>query len=804
MSTVGHRAGAFKQQNKKHKTGRHRSKGTIDNDQKGKTDVKTLSKSGRRELSRVARRNQSKQLRENKKSAVLAEKRSLGGANSPPYLTAVVSLTDQVSADVILGLVSSCDDSATATASERNITYLSVPRYKSRFGFVVPDPRKLHEVLDALKIVDTLALIWPLDGELDESSELLLSAIFSHGVPATLHLVYGLSSLNSKQKEIARKNVNRLMDKWSFGDKFYTADNASDGLVIFRQISTGKKRPLILQKRRPHLLVEQIDKVDVEGDKCTLKVSGYMRGPALSVNGLVHLPGWGDFQMKQIDLTPDPHPLTEGKRKNEMDEGAKVLEVADQAKQTSLQSEVVPDPMEGEQTWPTQEDLDDATRSKLEPKKVGKKVPKGTSEYQAAWIVDEENGENKEENDEDDDDDEGSDENMSDESDDPDQPEAAMDDDDMSQGDDDEDDDGAETMTVASQFGDNDDDDAEIDMAEVERYRQARENAMFPDEIDTPLDAPARVRFQKYRGLKSFRTSEWDPKENLPVDYARIFKFADFRRTKKRVLDDVQTADGALHGWFVTVHIANVPTQFVESLDSTAPLVIFGLLPHEQRVSVLNIALRRHPSCQATVKSKDKLIFHVGYRRFEAAPVFSQHTNGDKHKMERYLPAEGVVVASVYAPIIFPPSSVLVFREDKRGRHQLVATGAVLDLNPDRVVVKRIVLSGHPFKINKRHAVVRYMFFNREDIEWFKPVELRTKYGRRGHIKEGLGTHGHMKCVFDGQLTSQDEVMLNLYKRVFPKWTYNPRVNTPSSYRRLSTAPSTHVGDEDDDEMQCT
>ena len=26
-----------------------------------------------------------------------------------------------------------------------------------------------------------------------------------------------------------------------------------------------------------------------------------------------------------------------------------------------------------------------------------------------------------------------------------------------------------------------------------------------------------------------------------------------------------------------------------------------------------------------------------------------------------------------------------------------------------------------------------------DDITWFKPVELRTKYGRRGHIKEPLG-----------------------------------------------------------------
>lgn len=31
-----HRAGALKQKNKSHKTGRHRSKGAIDNEQKGK------------------------------------------------------------------------------------------------------------------------------------------------------------------------------------------------------------------------------------------------------------------------------------------------------------------------------------------------------------------------------------------------------------------------------------------------------------------------------------------------------------------------------------------------------------------------------------------------------------------------------------------------------------------------------------------------------------------------------------------------------------------------------------------------
>lgn len=34
-----------------------------------------------------------------------------------------------------------------------------------------------------------------------------------------------------------------------------------------------------------------------------MKVSGFLRGQTLSVNSLIHIPGWGDFQMEQIDLS---------------------------------------------------------------------------------------------------------------------------------------------------------------------------------------------------------------------------------------------------------------------------------------------------------------------------------------------------------------------------------------------------------------------------------------------------------------------------------------------------------------------
>ena len=35
--------------------------------------------------------------------------------------------------------------------------------------------------------------------------------------------------------------------------------------------------------------------------------------------------------------------------------------------------------------------------------------------------------------------------------------------------------------------------------------------------------------------MQSFRTSPWDPYENLPRDYARIFQFEDFKRSERAV-----------------------------------------------------------------------------------------------------------------------------------------------------------------------------------------------------------------------------------------------------------------------------
>jgi hypothetical protein len=82
--------------------------------------------------------------------------------------------------------------------------------------------------------------------------------------------------------------------------------------------------------------------------------------------------------------------------------------------------------------------------------------------------------------------------------------------------------------------------------------------------------ASGTVRFQLTQTPKigcfyTSRTSPWNPKENLPPEYGRIYKISNFKRTKKIVLNEIHQSyvvgneDIVRSNQFVTLHIANVP-----------------------------------------------------------------------------------------------------------------------------------------------------------------------------------------------------------------------------------------------------
>lgn len=185
----------------------------------------------------------------------------------------------------------------------------------------------------------------------------------------------------------------------------------------------------------------------------------------------------------------------------------------------------------------------------------------------------------------------------------------------------------------------------------------------------------------------------------------------------------------------------------------------------EHKVSVLHFVVKRTANYTDPVKGKDPIVFHCGFRRFTARPVYTAYSSSNKHRVERFFQPGGWSVATVYGFITFPPSPVLMFHPETG---KMIATGRLLEVNAHRLQIKRTVLTGYPIRVRKKRAIVRYMFWNPDDVNWFKPCPLWTKHGLTGRIDEAVGTHGLMKCSFSGFVKQNDTICMSLYKRQFP------------------------------------
>lgn len=218
----------------------------------------------------------------------------------------------------------------------------------------------------------------------------------------------------------------------------------------------------------------------------------------------------------------------------------------------------------------------------------------------------------------------------------------------------------------------------------------------------------------------------------------------------------------------------------------------------------MHFKIQRHFENVEPIPSEKEVMLHCGFRVFVVRPIFSQEPSpgqGDKLKYMRFLRTDMSAIASMYLPIVFSPCKILLFTQTASQDLNLLATGHALPPNPLTVILKRIILTGYPLKVHKKKAVIRYMFFNPKDVKYFKPVELYTKFGLRGHIKDSLGTHGLMKCQFNDFIKSNDTVCMPLYKRKYPRWYENTWRSGPKFTEKIEIEEEGHEEDVDE-EMQ--
>ncbi|RAL65856.1 hypothetical protein DID88_005519 [Monilinia fructigena] len=666
------------------------------------------------------------------------------GRDGAPRIVALVPLCDDANAAAaVRSLIGSLD--VEIDVPEEGIIRADIDRFKQKVQYIITK-KELFSCMNAARVADFVVFIMSPEQEVDELGELILRSVESQGLSTTLTVVQGLDKIEPPKRRsgILSSLKSYVQHFHPDQDKVHNLDSRQECANLMRSLCTLAPKGIRWREERSWMLVDEVQWPTSEQENVIL--TGFVRGKGLKADRLISVGDWGDYQIEKITAAP----LALKKRRTEEmateDSNDETILETPSDEQDDL-AELAPEEV-------MMEDDEDATMSVAPTEKRGvllddhhyfsddethlpavpKRLPRGTSNYQSAWFL----GDNFS--------DSGSDMEDLDE-------EMSMDTPALPQ-------DGVEgfaprepTEAAPSEYPQSEmfldpnlEDEAEAEQLAAFRGRkndEAAEDREFPDEIELHPNVLARERLAKFRGLKSLRTSPWEEAEDRayePEDWRRLLQVPDYKSSRSQVTRS----------------------------DYPSP-----------------------------IKSKDEMIVQCGPRRFVVNPLFSQggNTPNDVHKFDRFLHPGQSTVASFIGPLSWGSIPTLFFKRPSETAPSsapllLIGTGTTLPPSTSRIIAKRIILTGHPYKIHKRLVTVRYMFFNREDVEWFKALQLWTKRGRSGFIKESLGTHGYFKATFDGKINPQDAVGVSLYKRMWPR---NARAWDPVSEGLLENS----VGDKD-------
>lgn len=725
-------------------------------------------------MSKIDRRHQAKQKQITKHKEHLRDTNLFVGRDGAPRIVAVVPLCEDGDAAAAIRQLNGSLD-IEAEVPEEGILRAEIDRFKQKIQYVAVK-RDLTACLDASRVADFVIFILSPDQEVDNLGELIIRSVESQGLSTLVTVVQGLDKIepSKRRKEVVTSLKSYITHFHPDQEKVHNLDSRQEMSNLMRSLCTLTPKGFRWREDRSWMLLEDVQWPVVEGGETI--VTGVVRGKNLKADRLVQVGDWGDFQIAKITSAP----LASKRKADEMavDEEATetILEepTADQDNLADLAPEASMDDIDATMSVATADKrgvlLDDHhyfSDDETHLPEMPKRLPKGTSKSQAAWYLGDFSDSGSDMEDIDDD----GDMNME-------VPALPQD--------------GVEgfaprepTEAAPTEYPQSEmflDRNPEEEAAQIEAFRsrkgtEAEEDAEFPDEIELHPRVLARERLSRYRGLKSLRTSKWEEEEDKahePEDWRRLLKIQNYNSARSQAAREALVG-GVSVGTRVHIHLRNIPLSVRDTYNPSQPLTLFSLLRHEHKRAVLNFKITLNSDHPEPLRSKEELIMQCGPRRFIINPLFSQagNTPNDVHKFDRYLHPGRSAVATFIGPLTWGSVPTLFFKRNGDTTSSLpmtlIATGTSLPPSSSRVIAKRIILTGHPYKIHKRLVTIRYMFFNREDVEWFKALQLWTKRGRSGFVKEALGTHGYFKATFDGRINPQDSVGVSLYKRVWPR-----------------------------------
>jgi pre-rRNA-processing protein TSR1 len=757
-------------------------------------------------MTKLDRRNQAKQKRGVKEAEHDRQTNVFQGKAAASRICAVIPLCDDISSlGAVEKLVRSVDiEDAVPSA---NMWKVDVGRFKQKLQFITLGRRNVLDALDACRVADFVLFVLSADQEVDQLGDQMLRTIESQGVSNVVTLVQGLDKVEPAKRRsgVLGSLKSFITHFFNTQERVHSLDARQDCANVVRSLCTTTPKGIHWREARSWMLVDDV--AWPEDASNTVVFTGTVRGRGLKADRLLQVGDWGDFQIEKIvaaqnietckkhsadDMAVDDAPQQQDDNILELPSDEQD-DLADLAPEETAMTDFAPSMAATERKGVLLDDHHYFDEDEDPDASRRRKLPKGTSKYQSAWYVGDVS-------------DSGSDlESVDEEMDDA--VEGAIPAD------------GTEgfaprepTEYEPSEYPQSEmfmDRSPEDEAEQLAAYRESRkveadEDREFPDEIELHPNVSARERLARYRGLKSLRTSHWEQDEDKPfepAEWSRLLEIANYKAAEHRMVSEALVG-GVAPGTRVHVYVrlADSSPDSLKALPT--PTGIFSLLRHEHKRTSVNHSITLGSDYPAPLKSKDELIMQCGPRRLIINPLFSTagNTPNNVHKFDRYLHPGQTGMATFIGPLTWGHVPCLYLKrtssippppadsddsdaddDDKmiddsnenntnEPLYTLIATGTSDAPSTNRIIAKRAILTGHPYKIHKKLVTIRYMFFNDEDVAWFKAIQLWTKRGRSGYIKESLGTHGYFKATFDGKINPMDAVGMSLYKRMWPRW----------------------------------
>lgn len=767
---------------------RHSSKGALKRIYKGKVEKNSKSSNGSsgKPQSKLQRKNAARQLRQQKIMDTGKMRKLFEGSSGADKIITIIPLANDVDPlDIYRKLLASAEvDDVLAESTEGPfVKNLYIKKYKGNLKIVSPDMSNFLQILDCAKVSDYV--IFGLSGtsEVDtQVGEQIIRALELQGIASYMGVVSNLSEVHPKEKfqlDVKKSLESYFKHFFPNEDRVYNLEKLSESSNALRVLCQKYPREVKWRDDRGYVVADEIDFVERDLEYGELVVEGTVRGNGFHANRLVHIPELGDFQLTRIEKCKSSARKRKQQHSSNEDLNLDLNHVFESTDNRETLDDYAPTDYDVGECYEDEEFEYDNLKSArydghgflpgVQQSKSASTVPKGTSEYQAKWYLNDV-------------------EEVS---------EGVVDDDFQDLQDLDEDEEivdsnvdfdsngGSELMEVEEDMSiDGDQEPMFVDLSPEEEENQLnayrdleKEDREFPDEIELKPNESAIERLKRYRGLKNLYNCNWDVDEkdpHAPTEWNRVLRISNYKNTRAKIIKDTKKEAQVSAGDVIRLYIKFPKVLLSKIVDCKRVMfAVYGLLLHEHKNAVVNFSLQRWEEFDQPVPSKEPLIVQYGVRRYKINPIFSAASNSPNnvHKYERFLHPDSISVATCIAPVDFTQSPAIFFKQspnDPKGI-ELIGSGTFLNTDYTRILAKRVVLTGFPFRFNKNVLTARYMFFNAEDVEWFKSIPLFTPKGRSGFIKEALGTHGYFKATFDGKLSAEDVVAMSLYKRIWPR-----------------------------------